>query len=201
MFDWLSQLIEFGWDNLSFLYNKVVKEGIMKYNVLQIYHSTTVDGVGFRSSIYLAGCNHSCPGCHNQISWDFSGGEIMDERAILNELKQYELDNVTLTGGDPMYQWRKLLPLVDSIHNGLKKTIWVYTGFTWGELWSNTMLKSEEDRKAMMEFMSNVECIVDGGFEIDKKGEYKFKGSSNQRIIDVQRSLESGIVVEWVDPF
>ena len=53
MFDWLSQLIEFGWDNLSFLYNKVVKEEIMKYNILQIYHSTTVDGVGFRSSIYL----------------------------------------------------------------------------------------------------------------------------------------------------
>lgn len=173
----------------------------MKYNVLQIYHSTTVDGVGFRSSIYLAGCNHNCPGCHNQISWDFSGGESMDERTILNELKEHELDNVTLTGGDPMYQWKKLIPLVDSIHNGLKKTIWVYTGFTWEELWSNLMLKSEEDRKAMMEFMSNVECIVDGRFEIDKKGEYKFKGSSNQRIIDVQRSLESRIVVEWVDPF
>lgn len=173
----------------------------MKYNVLQIYHSTTVDGVGFRSSIYLAGCNHGCPECHNQISWDFSGGESMDERAILNELKEHELDNVTLTGGDPMYQWKKLIPLVDSIHNGLKKTIWVYTGFTWEELWSNIMLKTEEDRKAMMEFMSNVECIVDGRFEIDKKGEYKFKGSSNQRIIDVQQSLKNGTVVEWVDPF
>lgn len=173
----------------------------MKYNVLQIYHSTTVDGVGFRSSIYLAGCNHGCLECHNQISWDFSGGESMDERAILNELKEHELDNVTLTGGDPMYQWRKLIPLVDSIHNGLKKTIWVYTGFTWEELWSKIMLKSEEDRKAMMEFMSNIECIVDGRFEIDKKGEYKFRGSSNQRIIDVQQSLKNGIVVEWVDPF
>lgn len=173
----------------------------MKYNVLQIYHNTTVDGVGFRSSIYFAGCNHTCPGCHNQISWDFSKGEVMNEQSILNDLRQYESDNVTLTGGDPMYQWKKLIPLVNSIHNKLGKTIWVYTGFTWEELWSNIMLKTEEDKKDMISFMSKVECIVDGRFEIDKKGEYKFKGSSNQRIIDVRRSLQNGTVIEWIDTF
>lgn len=173
----------------------------MKYNVLQIYHNTTVDGVGFRSSIYFAGCNHACVGCHNQISWDFSGGNIMDEQSILDDLRQYESDNVTLTGGDPMYQWKKLIPLVNAIHNKLGKTIWVYTGFTWEELWSSIMLKTEDDKKAMTSFMNNIECIVDGRFEIDKKGEYKFKGSSNQRIIDVQRSLQNGTVVEWIDTF
>ena len=173
----------------------------MKYNVLQIYHSTTVDGPGFRSSIYLAGCKHACLGCHNPVSWDFSAGIMMDERDILNDLKQYELDNVTLTGGDPIYQWKQLIPLVGSIRNGLNKTIWVYTGFTWEELWSNTMLKTKEDRATMREFMRNVECIVDGRFEIDKKGEYRFKGSSNQRIIDVQQSMRVGTVVEWIDTF
>lgn len=173
----------------------------MKYNVLQIYHSTTVDGPGFRSSIYLAGCLHACPGCHNPSSWDFNQGLIMDEREILSDLKQYPLDNVTLTGGDPMYQWKQLLPLIEAIHNGLGKTIWVYTGFTWEELWSTIMLKSEKDKALMAEFMSYIECVVDGQFEIDKKGEYPFKGSSNKRIIDVQQSMKDGAVVEWVDTF
>ena len=100
-----------------------------------------------------------------------------------------------------MYQWKKLIPLVNSIHKELGKTIWVYTGFTCEELWSNIMLKTEEDKKAMISFMNNIECIVDGRFEIDKKGEYRFKGSSNQRIIDVQKSLQNGTVIEWVDTF
>ncbi len=145
----------------------------MLYNVLKIERGTTVDGPGFRTSIYLAGCRHRCPGCHNPQSWDFEAGVKMSLEEIMDVVREEEF-NVTLTGGDPLYNPDGAGALVKAIKaEGL--TVWIYTGFTWEEI--------VED-KSLIAAVEGAEAIVEGRFMESLRDEsLPFRGSSNQRIV------------------
>ena len=156
-----------------------------KYNVLAIMRGTTVDGPGFRTSIYLAGCNHACPGCHNPQSWNPEGGEIMAAEDIIKIVDEEDF-NVTLSGGDPLMHPESTKHLIDLLTQKGRK-VWVYTGFTWEQIISNDKLRNA---------IQNATVVVDGPF-IDKlkNPDLLFRGSSNQRIIDVAASLSSEKIV------
>ena len=144
-----------------------------KYNVLDIIRGTTVDGPGFRTAIYLAGCRHKCPGCHNPGSWNPEAGRLMSIDEIMEVVEEEDFD-VTLTGGDPLFSPVKLLPLLQRITEAHYK-IWLYTGYTYEEI------LEREDLRAILPFL---EAIVDGRFvEELKNPDLRFRGSSNQRII------------------
>lgn len=141
--------------------------------VLDIIRGTTVDGPGFRTSIYLAGCRHECPGCHNPESWDFAGGRDMTLEEIMEIVREEEFD-VTLSGGDPLYHPEEVEALTALIREAGFKT-WVYTGFTWEEIQADPKL---------MKALVNVEAIVEGRFlKALRDPDLLYRGSSNQRII------------------
>ena len=100
---------------------------IAHLRVLKIFGGTCVDGPGLRTSIYFAGCKHACKGCHNPESWDFNGGTPMTVGEILKEIKYYNF-NVTLSGGDPLYQDLNILAFLCKKIHDLKLNIWLYTG-------------------------------------------------------------------------
>ena len=156
-------------------------------SVLSIIEDTMVDGPGFRTSIYCAGCRHACPGCHNPQSWDFSGGRAMTTEEIMRVIVADPYANVTFTGGDPMYQPEGFAELARAIHERTEKDIWCYTGFTFEQLLGNPR------QRALLE---QIDVLVDGPFvKALRNDELIFRGSSNQRIIDVPRSLEEGRAV------
>lgn len=147
----------------------------MTLNVLQIVPGTSVDGPGLRTSVYLAGCSHHCPGCHNQISWDFDGGTTYDVDELADIVISHEF-NVTLTGGDPL-QTRNpeaLLYLIKRLKSaGL--SVWLYTGYT---------LEEVRDIPHLQPILSEIDTIVDGPYiEELRNPSLPFRGSSNQRII------------------
>ena len=153
-----------------------------KYNVLAIIRGTTVDGPGFRTSIYLAGCRHACPGCHNQQSWNPDGGEIMTDDDILEVVDEEDFD-VTLSGGDPLFNPESTKHLVNLLAERGRK-VWIYTGFTWERIVADDML---------MDAVRNATVVVDGPFiERLKDPDLPFRGSSNQRLINVAASLSAG---------
>ncbi|MDE6010573.1 MAG: anaerobic ribonucleoside-triphosphate reductase activating protein [Muribaculaceae bacterium] len=145
------------------------------YNVLDIRRGTTVDGPGLRTSIYLAGCNHKCPGCHNPDSWDPAAGTSMTLSEILAVVEDEDFD-VTLTGGDPLMNAEKLPPLIKGI-KALGKSVWIYTGYTISRIRLSSLL-----RKAV----EGADAIVEGPFKIELLDpDLRFRGSSNQRIIEI----------------
>lgn len=159
-----------------------------KLRILDIMEDTMVDGPGFRTSIYCAGCRHQCAGCHNPQSWSFDGGQEMTVEQILCVIESDPYANVTFSGGDPMYQAAGFAELAREIHRRTNKDIWCYTGFTFESL-------INEDQR---ELLAELDVLVDGPFiEKLRDGDLLFRGSSNQRIIDVQASLYSGETVLW----
>lgn len=158
--------------------------------VLDIVPGTSVDGPGLRTSIYFAGCAHKCPGCHNPQSWDFSAGREMTIDEIVTEINRHGF-NVTLTGGDPLYQ----LPAINLLARRLKDegyTIWCYTGFMYEEL---IKLPGAD------QLLDSLEVIVDGPFvEAERDISLLFRGSSNQRLIDVANS-QNGHINLWHPSF
>lgn len=141
--------------------------------VIEIIGGTSVDGPGLRTSIYFAGCNHQCPGCHNPQSWSFDAGDDMSVDEILYAIDK-EGFNVTFTGGDPIYQLDNLIELAKRIFEK-GYTIWLYTGYTMAQL---------ETIPGFSRLRPYIEAIVDGQF-VEKLRDtgLKFRGSSNQNII------------------
>lgn len=161
----------------------------MNIQLMRIVPDTTVDGAGWRSSVYCAGCRHACPGCHNPETWSFQAGESTPVESILEELAQYEGNNVTFSGGDPMYQAAAFTELAKGIVEQLHKTIWCYTGFTFEEVVADP---------EMSQMLPYLEVLVDGPFvEAKKSLDLMFRGSKNQRLIDVQASLKANKVIEF----
>lgn len=163
----------------------------MIYKILDIIRGTTVDGPGFRTSIYMAGCTHQCQGCHNPQSWDPAQGHSMSLEEIL-EIVEEEDFNVTLTGGDPLYNPRALGLLIKALKEN-RRNVWIYTGFIWEEI-----SRTPEYLKAIEE----ADVLVDGPFIEDLKNpDLFFRGSSNQRIIDIQASLRKDeiVLIEGLD--
>lgn len=156
--------------------------------ILDIVEDTMVDGPGFRTSVYCAGCRHACPGCHNPQSWAFDQGREMTVGEIMRIIEADPYANVTFSGGDPMYQAAGFAELAREIHRRTNKDIWCYTGFTFESL-------INQDQR---ELLSEVDVLVDGPFiQALRDEDLLFRGSSNQRIIDVQASLYSGTTVLW----
>ena len=149
--------------------------------VLDIIPGTSVDGPGLRTSIYLAGCRHNCPGCHNPQSWDFENGVEMSADDIFTVIKQHDF-NVTFTGGDPIYHSQELLPLAKKIKD-VGYTIWLYTGF---------LMEDLLDMPVPHNLLEFIDVLVDGPYiEALRDMHLPFRGSSNQRVIDVKHTLES----------
>ena len=156
--------------------------------VLNIIEDTRVDGPGFRTSIYCAGCKHKCPGCHNPQSWAFDQGREMTTEEVMRVIEADPFANVTFSGGDPMYQAAEFAELAREIHKRTNKDIWCFTGFTYETL-------IHEDQRELLE---QIDVLVDGPYvEKLRDPDLLFRGSSNQRIIDVQASLYSGQTVLW----
>ena len=156
-------------------------------SILEIVEDTTVDGPGFRTSVYSSGCPHHCPGCHNPQSWDIENGHAVEIEEILKVILADPFADVTFSGGDPMFQPEGFTVLAKAIKQQSNKNIWCYTGFLFEILLQNPA------QKALLE---QIDVLVDGRFiEALKDEELRFRGSSNQRIIDVQASLEKGETV------
>lgn len=145
----------------------------MNYNVLDIQRGTTVDGPGFRTAIYLAGCRHACPGCHNPESWSPDGGVVMTLDEILAVVREEDFD-VTLTGGDPLFNPEACRELVEAIA-AEGYGVWVYTGYTWEAIEADARLRAA---------VTKADAVVEGPFvEALKDPDLRFRGSSNQRIM------------------
>ena len=144
-----------------------------------------VDGLGIRTVIWTQGCSHNCPNCHNPGTHDFDGGELVEIEDVIEALEDLTgQDGVTFSGGDPMFQPKQCALLAKKIHE-LGMNVWAYTGFTFEEL-------LEKGSKDILEFLSEIDVLIDGKFEPSKKSlDLQFRGSSNQRIIDVPKSLEN----------
>ena len=144
---------------------------------MDIIDGTVVDGPGFRLSIYCAGCEHKCKGCHNPQSWEMANGKEMDVEEILQAVKDSPW-NVTFSGGDPFFQAEGFAELARRIKAETSKTIWCYTGYTLEAL-------KEENDPWKMELLRNIDVLVDGPFIQGLRDEQlRFRGSSNQRIIE-----------------
>lgn len=157
------------------------------------YHNITKDdmlnGEGLRTVLWLAGCSHHCPECHNPVTWDEKGGLLFDEQAkqeLFSYLEKPYMSGVTLSGGDPLFLGNRedVGNLIAEIQERFPdKTIWLYTGYEWEEICD-------------LPYLSLVDVVIDGRFvEAKKDVKLHWKGSSNQRVIDVKKTLESGQVV------
>ena len=160
----------------------------MKYS--EVYKTSIADGTGWRTVLFVSGCEHQCKGCHNRESWNKDLGKEFNNdtlNLLISELKKPEIEGLTLSGGDPLalYNREEIEKLCKTIKTILpEKTIWLYTGYEWDEIKKLNLLKY-------------VDVVVDGKFILEQRDiTLAFKGSSNQRIIDVQKSLESNEVVE-----
>ena len=160
-----------------------------KLSILDIVHDTTVDGSGFRTSIYAAGCIHQCTGCHNPHSWNIANGIFYSVDELLKTIKEDEFANVTFTGGDPFMQADGFTELARKIKGETAKNIWCYTGFTFEQIFGSSKLS---------QVLPFIDVLVDGKY-IDslRNTDLQFRGSSNQRIIDIQRSLVENRVILW----
>lgn len=158
------------------------------------------DGIGCRTSLFVSGCTHHCKGCFNEVAWPFDYGqpfttEVQD--TLIAETNKPFINGITILGGEPMEVRNQaaLLPFLDKFHKRLPdKTIWVYSGYTWEQLADekNTRCHSADTTP----LLGLIDVLVDGKFEIEKKDiTLRFRGSSNQRIIDVPASLKAGDVV------
>lgn len=154
--------------------------------ILSIAEGTSVDGPGLRTSIYFAGCCHHCEGCHNPQSWDINNGKPTTIDDLLKVIRYNEFP-VTFSGGDPFYQIEAVTELARQIKQQLGYNIWCYTGYLWEEI-----LQHEE----FMPLLQYVDVIVDGRFVLSQRNiSLLFRGSNNQRIIDVQQSLQTKTIV------
>ena len=157
------------------------------------YHNITKDdmlnGDGLRAVLWVAGCTHKCKGCHNPVTWDIEGGIPFDDAAkeeLFEAIKPDYISGVTFSGGDPLHPANhvEVAVLAKEIKETFpNKTIWLYTGFLWEDIRD-------------LPFLKNVDVLVDGPFvEAEKDVTLHWKGSANQRVIDVKQTLKNKNVV------
>ena len=171
-------------------------------NYCNIKRRDIADGIGVRVTLFVSGCTHHCKGCFQPETWDFSYGKPFDEaaeEAIFAELRQSFVNGLTLLGGEPFEpeNQRGLLPLLRAVKERFPdKTIWAYSGYTWEELTGTGRARCE----VTDEMLSHIDVLVDGGFVEELRDiTLRFRGSGNQRLLDVPKSLASGQPVEWQD--
>lgn len=169
------------------------------------YHNITKcdmkNGPGLRVVLWVSGCSHRCRGCHNKITWDPRSGILFDNDAkieVLEELHKEYCDGITISGGDPLYPGNR-----DDVYELIKvikfkypnKSIWIYTGYTWEELIEEAQVISLKS-PLIAEILKHTDVLVDGEFNIELADQnYRWAGSKNQRVIDVQESIKQGGIV------
>lgn len=157
------------------------------------YHNITKDdmlnGVGLRVVLWVAGCSHACQGCHNPVTWDAAGGIPFDQAAqdeLFAELSKDYVTGVTLSGGDPLFPGNR--EAVGALCREMRerfpdKTIWLYTGYQWEEI-------------ADLSLLSYIDVLVDGRFvQAQADPQLHWRGSANQRLIDVPATLQQHKIV------
>lgn len=158
-----------------------------------IVKNSITDGPGFRYAIFTQGCPHNCFACHNPESHSFTDGDETPINEIINEITADKLlDGVTFSGGEPFMQAKQLAGLAYMIKRQTNLNIYCFTGYTWEEL-----IEQAKTRPGWYDLLNEIDIIIDGRFELALKSfDLRFRGSSNQRAIDVKKSLESGYAVE-----
>lgn len=148
--------------------------------ILGIIQDSIVDGEGLRTVIFVSGCKHHCRGCHNPESWNPNNGTEMSIPEIIRIIESNPLADVTISGGDGLtYQYEDTLKLVKAIKEQTRKNVWLYTGYT-----IQQVLESKR------EILDYIDVIVDGRFELENRDiSLCFKGSSNQKIVNVKEFL------------
>lgn len=164
-------------------------------NYGQVFYADTANGIGARISLFVSGCTHHCPGCFNEETWDFNFGdpftkEVEDD--IIEHLRPSYIDGLSLLGGEPMeaQNQRALLPFLERVKQEVPHaTVWIYSGYTFEEL-----LDTENRRchtEATRRILELADILVDGKFILAEKDvKLRFRGSRNQRILELKESLK-----------
>ncbi len=167
-------------------------------NYGEIKKNDIANGIGVRVSLFVSGCTHRCKNCFNQQTWDFNFGKPFTEETeeeIINALLPEWVDGLTVLGGEPFEpsNQRALLPFIKKVRKVLpKKTIWFYSGYTYEELTGESRARCE----ITDEILSYTDVLVDGEFVEEKKNiSLQFRGSENQRIIDVPETVKQNKVI------
>ncbi len=157
-----------------------------------------LNGSGLRVVLFVSGCSHYCEDCQNSITWDANGGILFDENAmqeIKDELKNNWCAGITFSGGDPLYprNRKKIKEIISEIKKDYPdKNMWLYTGYKYEDL-----LEESKDDIYLKYIINNIDILIDGEFEKDKLSPDKhWVGSSNQRVIDIKKTLDSEMIIE-----
>ena len=171
-------------------------------NYADIKKIDVANGEGVRVSVFVSGCNHHCKGCFNQCAWDFNYGKKFtekEEQQIIDYMNHDYISGLSLLGGEPLEPKNQegLLPLVKKVKEKFPdKNIWCYTGFDFEKDVVGKMAKNNETTRELLKY---IDVIVDGKFEEDKRDlKLQFRGSSNQKIVDVKKSLRTGQIVKQI---
>jgi len=161
----------------------------MNIRIAGLVNDSIVDGPGFRFTVFTQGCTHHCPGCHNPQTHDFSGGKDAETGEIIEKIRKNPLlDGITLSGGEPFCQSAACAEIARAAKK-LGLNVWSYSGYTFEELVSG--------KEEWLELLREIDVLVDGRFELEKRTlECRFRGSWNQRLINVPASLKQGSAVE-----
>lgn len=158
------------------------------------YDESISNGLGWRAVLFVSGCPHNCPGCHNKIAQDYNYGEEFNEAKIIERIKENSiLNGITISGGEPLC--KENISTVNNFIEKVKKEkpdfdIWCYSGYTFEQL----QARNDEITNKTLQ---NIDVLVDGRFvESRKNPEIKFRGSDNQRILDIQSCLKENKIVE-----
>lgn len=149
--------------------------------------NSTVDGKGIRYTLFVQGCNHHCKGCHNSGSWDYNGGYEREVSDIIDDINKVKLiKGVTFSGGEPFDKAKELKQVLNGVKRVHSKyNFWSFTGYLFEEIYDS---KDEEK----LSFLRSLDVLVDGEFILEKRNlMLAFRGSENQRVIDVKRTLEN----------
>lgn len=162
--------------------------------VAGFYDESISNGLGWRAVLFVSGCPHHCPGCHNKIAQDYNYGEEFDEAKILKRIKENSiLNGITISGGEPLC--KENIETVNKFIKDVKKVrpefdVWCYSGYTLEQL------KSRND-EITNDTLENIDVLVDGRFVQERKNsEIKFRGSDNQRLLDLKNCLKENKIVE-----
>jgi anaerobic ribonucleoside-triphosphate reductase activating protein len=174
-------------------------------NYATIKWTDIANGEGVRISLFVSGCTHRCKNCFNEVAWDFTYGNPFDEaveQQILSELSSDYIAGISLLGGEPLepLNQKALLPFLQKVKAQYpQKTIWCYTGYVLDEA-TGLLRESGKNTEWTKELISLCDVLVDGAYiEELKDVRLKFRGSANQRVIDVQKTLQMGECVLYLE--
>ena len=168
----------------------------MHYSNIKYYD--IADGSGVRTSLFVSGCRHHCKGCFNEIAWDFEHGDEFTkevEDKIIESVKAEYISGLTLLGGEPMEpeNQKALYPFISRFKRETKKSIWCYSGYTYEQLLDANEICHTDITK---DILNLIDVLVDGRYIEELKDiSLKFRGSSNQRLIDMKETIKNGTIV------